>query len=118
MKMETAFSWRDTDRVRLRALADLNCRLSMSDGAHHFWRRLGADRAVYYRFFNRRKLNLPTDMSQALAALGQRRYATSRRHGILLVSPLHFAKLAVVFVAKNRSEIFALEREFRARFES
>ena len=113
-----AFSWRDGDRVRLRALADLNCRRSMSDGAYHLWRRLAADRALYYRFFNRRKLGLPTDLSQAMASLGEQRYAAPRRHGVLLVSPLHFAKLAVVFIAKNRSEIFALEREFRARFES
>ncbi len=113
-----AFSWRDGDRVRLRRLADLNCRRSMSDGVHRLWRRLAADRALYYRFFNRRKLTLPTDLSQALAALGQHGYAPSRRHGILLVSPLHFAKLAVVFVARNRSEIFALERAFRARFEA
>ena len=90
----------------------------MSDGAHHFWRRRNADRALYYRFFNRRKLSLPSDLSQGLAALGEQRYAPARRHGVLLVSPLHFAKLAVVFVAKNRSKIFALEREFRARFES
>ncbi len=113
-----AFSWRDGNRVRLRLLADLNCRLSMSDGAHRLWRRLAADRALYYRFFNRRKLALPTDLSQALASLGRHGYARSRRHGVLLASPLHLAKLAVVFVAKNRLEIFALERAFRARFES
>ena len=113
-----AFSWRDGDRVRLRALADLNCRLSMSDGAHRLWRRLAPDRALYYRFFNRRKLSLPADLSQALASLSGERYTASRRHGILFASPLHFTKLAVVFVAKNRSEIFVLEQEFRARFES
>ncbi len=113
-----AFSWRDTKRVRFRALADLNCRLSMSNGAHHFWRRRNADRTLYYRFFNRRKFSLPTDLSQGLAALGRQRYAASRRHGILLLSPLHFAKLAVAFVAENRADVFALEREFRARFES
>jgi hypothetical protein len=113
-----AFTWRDGDRVRLRLLADLNCRQAMSDGAYRLWRRLAPDRVCYYRFFNRRKLTLPTDLSQALAALGGQRYDRSLRCGILLASPLGFAKLAVVFVAGSRTEILAIERGFRDRFES
>jgi hypothetical protein len=113
-----AFSWRVGDRVGLRALADLNCRRAMSDGAYRLWRKVAADRTLYYRFFNRRKLTLPTELPAARAALGEQRYEPSRRRGILLASPVHFAKLAVIFVAESRPEIRALEREFRARFEA
>jgi hypothetical protein len=122
-----AFSWRDGDRVRLRSLADLNCRLSMSDGAYRLWRRLAAKQTFYYRFFNRRKLDLPAELPQARAALGDRHYDPARRRGILFASPFRFvveedewlpAKLAVIFIAENRSETLSLEREFRARFES
>ena len=112
-----AFSWRDGDSARLRVLVDLNCRRSMSDGAYRLWRQLCPERALFYRFFNRRKLTLPADLPQALAALGEQRYDPERRHGVLLASPLGFTKLAVILVAKDRSEIFALERAFRARFE-
>jgi hypothetical protein len=104
--------------VRLRPLVDLNCRRSMSDGAYRLWRRFAPERTWYYRFFNRRKLSLPTRWPEALAALGGRRYDRSRQRGVLLASPLDFGKLAVIFVAGDRSEIFNLEKAFRARFES
>ena len=113
-----AFTWKDGDRVRLRPLADLNCRLAMSDGAHRLWRALGDERTLFYRFFNRRKLSLPSELPEAVAALGDERYDRSRRRGILFASPLSFTKLAIVFVAEIRGEILALERRFRARFES
>jgi hypothetical protein len=113
-----AFGWRDGDRVRLRSLVDLNCRRSMSDGAYRLWRRLAPERTWYYRFFNRRKLKLPETWPEALAALGGRRYDPARNRGVLLASPLEFGKLAVIFVAGDRSEVFNLEKAFRARFES
>ena len=113
-----AFRWRDGERVRVRGLTDLNCRRSMSDVAHRSWRRLCADHALYYRFFNRRKLTLPRELSKGLEALGELAYDASSRCGILLASPLHFAKLAVILIAGDRTGIFAVEREFRARFES
>jgi hypothetical protein len=121
-----AFTWRDGDRSRLRSLVDLNCRLSMSDAAHRLWRRMAPDRTVFYRFFNRRKIDLPADLPAALAALGEHGYDRESRRGILLASPLRLGeaseswrpgKLAFVFVADGRSEIFALERWFRDRFE-
>jgi hypothetical protein len=112
-----AFSWRDGRSLRLRPLVDLNCRLSMSDPAYRLWRRVAADRSLYYRFFNRRKISLPPDLSRALVALGDRRYDVARRRGVLLASPPRFSKVAVIFIAENRQEIVALERDFRARFE-
>jgi hypothetical protein len=113
-----AFSWHDGDRLALRMLADLNCRHAMSDGAYRLWRKLAPDRTFYYRFFSRRKLTLPAELRPARDALGEQHYDPSRRLGILLASPLHFTKLAVIFVAESRPEIRALEREFRTRFEA
>jgi hypothetical protein len=121
-----AFTWQDTDRSRLRAFVDLNCRLSMSDAAHRLWRRIAPERTLFYRFFNRRKLDLGTDLPMALGALGPRRYDRRSRQGILLASPLRLgaagedwspAKVAIAFVAAGRSEVFRLERWFRERFE-
>ena len=121
-----AFTWHDGDRSRLRAFVDLNCRLSMSDAAHRLWRRLAPERTFFYRFFNRRKLDLATDLPGTLAALGQHRYDRESRRGILLASPLRLGgaagswrpgKLAVAFVADGRAEAFELERWFRERFE-
>ena len=121
-----AFSWRDGDRSKLRAFVDLNCRLSMSDAAHRSWRRLAPERTLFYRFFNRRKIDFPAELADALAALGERRYDRDSRRGILLASPLRLGaggeswrpgKLAFFFVADGRSATFELERWFRERFE-
>jgi hypothetical protein len=121
-----AFCWRDGDQSKLRSLFDLNCRLSMSDCAYRLWRRAASDRILYYRFFNRRKLALPNELHDVVAALGRRAYDPSGRRGILLASPLRLGtgddawqagKLAVMLVAEKRSEVFELERWFRDRFE-
>jgi len=113
-----AFEWRDADRLRLRSFVDLNCRRSASDGAYRFWRHSAPDRAVYYRFFNRRKLGgLSADLAQALRDLGDLRYERDRRVGVLLASPLRFARLAIAFVADSRTSALELERQFRNRFE-
>jgi hypothetical protein len=112
-----AFSWRDGEKVRLRPLVDLNCRLSMSDGAHRLWRKIAPERSLFYRFFNRRKLTLPDEMVAAAETLGDLRYDPDRGGGVLFASPLHFSKLATIFVAEHRDEILTLERQFRARFE-
>ncbi len=98
----------------------------MSDGARRLWQRLGADRAFYYRFFNRRKLTLSADLDSALEALGSARYDPERRVGTLLASPTTVhgdgeswrpGKLAVIFAAERREQAFEMEREFRARHE-
>ena len=122
-----AFHWHDGNRMRLRALVDLNARCAMSDGAYRLWRRLVPERTLFYRFFNRRKLiALPKELGQVVDALGRRRYDPSLGRGILLASPLRLGldgetrtpgKLAVIFIAEMRSEIFALERWFRDQFE-
>ena len=88
--------------------------------------RLAPERTLFYRFFNRRKLDIPSELLGALVALGEQRYDRATRRGILLASPLRLGagddswrpgKLAVLFVADGRPEIFALERWFRERFE-
>jgi hypothetical protein len=112
-----AFSWRDGEEIRLRPLVDLNCRLSMSDGAHRLWRRIAPERSLFFRFFNRRKLTLPDEIVAAAEALGDLRYDPGRGCGVLFASPLHFSKLATIFVAEHRDGIHTLEREFRTRFE-
>jgi len=112
-----AFTWRDGDRLRLRPLVDLNCRRSMSDGAYRLWRRTAPDRVLYYRFFNRRKLTLPSALAPAVKALAEHGFEPSRRRGVLLASPPAHAKLAVIFAAEDRPGVLHLERWFRSRFE-
>jgi hypothetical protein len=121
-----ALTWKERGELRLRPLVDLNCRHAMSDGAHRLRSRLAPDRVFYYRFFNRRKLRLPSDLAAFVAALGERRYRAETREGILLASPLRLdpgpkewrpAKLAVIFVARDRQGVIELERWFRRRFE-
>jgi hypothetical protein len=120
------FTWKENDRLRLRALVDLNGRRPMSDRAYHLWRRLDPRSTLYYRFFNRRKLRFPRDLAQAVAALGDRGYDRRERRGILLASPLRVGldgewrpttKQAVIFVGRGREEVQALEGWFRRRFE-
>jgi hypothetical protein len=121
-----AFTWNGGERTRLRALVDLNCRLAMSDGAYRLWRRVAPEQTVYYRFFNRRKLDLPEELSRARALLEDRRYDRAARLGILFASPTELSldgepwrpgKLAVIFVGVDRQAVFTLEHWFRRRFE-
>jgi hypothetical protein len=121
-----AFTWHDGHRRRLRPLVDLNGRRAMSDCAYRLWRRLAPDSVLYYRFFNRRKLDLPERLAGTLDALGARALAPGRVPGILLASPLQArldgiwrrpTKLAVIFVGATRDEVLGLESWFRRRFE-
>jgi len=121
-----AFTWHDGARTRLRSLVDLNCRRSVSAVAHRLWRRIAPERTLFYRFFNRSKIDLPLELSDALTALGEQRYDRNARRGILIGSPPRLGsagdswrpgRLAFLFVADERSEIFVLERWFRERFE-
>jgi hypothetical protein len=121
------FHWTDGNHTRIRSLVDLNARRTMSDGAYRLWQQLVPERTMFYRFFNRRKLTaLPAELEQVVDALGLRRYDPSHHRGILLASPLRLGldgetrtpgKLAVIFVAETRDEIFTLERWFRDEFE-
>ena len=113
-----AFSWRAKAGVELRSLADLNCRFSMSAAAHRAWRRLAPGETCYYRFFNRRKLDLPAGLKELTVALGDRFYDRGQRRGILPVSPLGFGKLAFLFIARDRPDVLELEAWFRERFET
>jgi len=122
-----SFTWREGDRVRLRALVDLNCRRAMSDGAYRLWRRLAPRHTLFYRFFNRRKLGLPGSLKQLVNELETRHYDRATRRGILVASPLELrldsevvqpGKLALILVGTSRQEVFELERWFRTRFEN
>lgn len=112
-----AYHWRDGDRLRLREIADVNCRLSMSSAAFRARQRLAPRQVLYYRFFNRGKLDLPETISGATAALGEHRFEPATRRGILFTSPLDGLKLSAMFVESDRERVFALERWFRGRFE-
>ena len=99
----------------------------MSDGAHRLWRQVAPGAALYYRFFSRRRSAFPSEMTEALAALGGRRFDRARARGILLASPLRLGagegtwepdRLAVAFVANDRRGAVELERWFRGRFEA
>jgi len=112
-----AFSWRDGEHVRFRPLVDLNCRRSISARAQRMWGELAPDRALYYRFFNRRKLRLPTDFSEALTSIAAERYDPTTRLGALLASPTHVNKIAVGFFGSDRDDAFKREQAFRALHE-
>ena len=95
-------------------------------GPHRLWRRLAPDRALYYRFFNRRKLALPADLVPAVEALAGHRYDPETRRGVLFASPFRFDadgetrrpdKPAVIFVAGDPRKALELEGWFRTRFE-
>ena len=121
------FVWRDERAAGTRTLVDLNCRRSMSDGAHRLWDFVAPDRVLYYRFFNRRRLGgLPGDLPRLIEALGSRCYDPVTRAGILPATPLWLGrgkaawrpgKQAVIFVADSRSRIRELEEWFRESFE-
>ncbi|MCP3980506.1 MAG: hypothetical protein GY716_14485 [bacterium] len=120
-----SFVWHADGRERLRLLADLNARRSMSDGAHRLWSGRMPGRTLYYRFFNRRKLSLPVELPGMCEALGDRAYADGRG-GILFASPPRLridgverptAKLAVAFVGRTRDSTLESERWFRQSFE-
>lgn len=112
-----AFTYRNGDAVQLRPIVDVNCRLSMSDGAYWLWRALWPEQSVYYRFFTASRLSLAPELEPALSALGDLRFDRSRQRGVLLASPPSFAKLAVIFVAESRERLLALESDFRERFD-
>lgn len=112
-----AFSWRDGETIRFRPLVDLNCRQSILAGAARMQRKLAADRTLYYRFFNRRKLRLPRALPEALTLLATERYDPATRRGVLLATPTHFNKIAIGFFGVDLDDAFAQERRFRAKFE-
>lgn len=119
------FVWSDRGRPRLRPLVDLNARRQMSAGAARLWHRLGARGAAYWRFFTRRKLRLPASYRELDRALGRDAYDPDRRAGVLPTSPLWLgpdrrapAKAAILLLGSDRAEVLALDRRFRARFES
>ena len=117
----------DGETTTLRPLVDLNCRHSVNDGAHRLWTRLLPERTVFYRFYNRRKVDLPDEQASAVGALGERRYDPERRSGVLFASPLTLgsgaerwssSKLAVLFAGPDRETVLDLDLWFRARFET
>jgi len=118
-----AFVWDDHGHPKLRPLVDLNARREMSAGASTLWRRLGGRGAAYWRFFSRRKIRLPDSYTEVEDALGGDLYTTDRGAGTLVTAPLWLgpnrrptAKAAVLFLGRDRDEVFALDNRFRERF--
>jgi len=119
-----AFVWDDDGHPRLRRLVDLNARREMSAGASTLWRRLGGRGAAYWRFFNRRKLQLPDSYEEFGKALGDDAYDAARGAGVLATAPFWLgpgrrapAKAAMLLLGRNREDVFALDRRIRALLE-
>lgn len=121
-----AFVWWRDGRWRLRPLSDLNARMHASSPGRELWRTWAPDRVVYWRLLARRRLTLPDDPEEAQAALGGDGLDPTRREGVVLVSPTAFGepgswrasrRMAVAFVARDRTAVFRLEARFRDRFE-
>lgn len=119
-----SFVWDDHGDPRLRPLVDLNARREMSAGASTLWRRLGGRGAAYWRFFTRRKLRLPETYSELENALGDGVYSADRQSGVLVTAPLWLgpqrrpvAKAAILFLGRDRDEVFDLDLRFRRQFE-
>jgi hypothetical protein len=119
-----AMVWNDGGRSALRPVVDLNARQAMSAGAAELWRRLGARGAALWRFFSRRKLDLPESYDAIGQRLGDDAFDPERRTGALVTAPLWLgprrrapAKAAVLLLGPNRDAVLALDRRVRARLE-
>ena len=121
-----SYVWDDAGRHRLRPVADLNARCHMSLAARRLWWTWGGRDALYWRLFNRRKLELPSGYDDLERALGRDRFRPDSRWGTVVVSPLWVLwggrrrcprRLGVLFVGRSRDEVMGLESRFRVRFE-
>jgi len=115
-----AFVWDDQGRHVLRRLVDLNARRAISAGAKKLWRRLGGRGAAYWRFFSRRKLDLPNSYPELEERLGDDAFDRERHRGVLITAPLWLgpqrrfpAKIAVLLLGRNRDEVLSMDRHLR-----
>ncbi len=80
---------------------------------------LGAYRA-YWRFFTRRKLDLPNSYPDFERRLGDDAFDRDRQRGVLITAPLWLgpqrrspAKTAVLLFGRNRDEVLSMDRHLR-----
>lgn len=120
-----AFVWNDRGRPRLRPLVELNARREISAGASALWRRFGGGGTAYWRFYTRRKIELPGSYAELEKALGDDAHDPSRHRGVLVTAPLWLGaerrrpgKAALLLLADDRDDALALDARFRKRFET
>jgi hypothetical protein len=119
-----AMVWRDGDRESLRPLVDLNARREVSAGASALWRRLGGRGAAYWRFFTRRKLDLPEGYRELERALGDDTYDPASGTGVVATAPLWLGcdrrrptKAAFLMLGNHRDHVLQIDHRMRRRFE-
>jgi len=119
-----AFVWADGHRSRLRRLVDLNARREISAGASRLWRRHGGHGVAYWRFFNRRKTELPGSYPELEQRLGKDAFDRKRNRGVLFTAPLWLgpgrrspAKIAVLMLGHDRDDALSMDRRLRERLE-
>jgi hypothetical protein len=118
------FVWDDHGESRLRPLVDLNARRQISAGAAALWRRFPRRGAAYWRFFNRRKIELPASYDELVRAFGDDAFDPRADRGVLVTAPLWIGPdrrpsdtAAMLIAGRDRDEVFAVDRRIRARFE-
>jgi hypothetical protein len=117
-----SFVWESDGQFRLRAVVDINARLSFSISAQRLWRSWGGGNVIYWRLFSARKLRLPQSYPELAEALGERAFDPSTRRGVLLTSPLYSdgrkrLRFGVLLAAETRAEVEQLDRWLRGTFE-
>jgi hypothetical protein len=117
-----SFVWESGAGLQLRAVVDVNARLSVSIPAQRLWRSWGGDTVVYWRLFSTRKLRLPQRYPELAGALGDRAFDPSTLRGVLLTSPLHNKnrkrfRVGVLLAAETRADVEQLDRWLRGTFE-
>lgn len=118
-----SFVWESGAGQRLRAVVDINARLSVSIPAQRLWRTWGGDTVVYWRLFSTRKLRLPQRYPELARALGDRAFDASTQRGVLLTSPLRSdgrrrLRVGVLLAGETRAEVEQLDRWLRGTFEN
>jgi len=117
-----SFVWESGGELHLRAVVDINARLSVSVPAQKLWRAWDGDTTIYWRLFSTRKLRLPESYAELAKAFGDRTFDASRHRGVLVTSPLHSGgrrrlRVGVLLAGKTRAEVEDLDRWLRGRFE-
>lgn len=109
----------------LRPLSDLNARESMTGPVREFRRRYLPDRVVHWRFYSRRRMELPQTMEAWREGVGVDAFDPSTRTGALLTTPLASSrdesltpsrKIGVLFAGMDRADVEERTARFRARF--
>ncbi|MCP4902293.1 MAG: hypothetical protein GY906_35450 [bacterium] len=121
-----ALVYLDDRHELLRPLVDLNARSHVSAGILRQWRLWDQTGAVYWRSFQRSRLDLPNSLAGVIRALGENAYHRRAENGILPTTGLTYLfgdrklevrRFGVLFRHHSRAGVFELERRFRGQFE-